>query len=307
MKGNMANNKILILGAQGNLGQQLVKMFSADNDVVAWDKSEIDITDKGLVSKKVSDLKPDVIINAAAYNAVDKCEENESEFELASKLNSEAPGFLAEAALRAKAILVHYSSDYVFGGHAHHHMKTTKEIRQSGGFAEDDGPRPVNKYGRTKLAGEQEIIKLSGKGLKWYLIRTSKLFGPKGVSDVAKPSFFEVILKIGEEKGEVDVVNDEKSCFTYAPDLAKATRELLESNKGYGIYHLVNGAPCTWYKAAKKLFKIAGLAVKVNAVPSDKFPRPAKRPKYSVLKNTKLAPMRDYHLALKEYLNIFKL
>jgi len=282
--------KILILGAKGNLGQQLVKFFQVDYDVIAWDKEEIDITDKELVFKKVSDVKPTIIVNVAAYNAVDKCESDEQQFELAKKLNGDAVGYLADAVIKVNAILVHYSTDYVFSG-------DKKE-----GYKEDDEPKPVNKYGETKLMGEQEIIKRSGQGLKWYLIRTSKLFGPKGESELTKPSFFDVMLKLSKERDYIDVVDEEVSCFTYSPDLAQTTKELVQSSRGYGIYHIVNQGPCTWYQAAKELFKIAGIDIKVNPVSSDKFSRPAKRPKYSVLLNTKIEPLRDWREALREYL-----
>lgn len=290
--------KILILGAKGNLGGQLIKVFEKENEVIAWDREEIDITDKELVMKKISDVKPNVIINAAAYNAVDKCEQDEAEFALAKKLNCEAVGYLAEAALEANAALVHYSSDYVFDGG----VKTKKEGRGAG-FKEDDQPNPVNKYGETKMIGERELITRSGKGLKYYLIRTSKLFGPKGESEFAKPSFFDMMLKLAKEKEFLDAVNEEMSCFTYTPDLALYTKKLIESGKGSGIYHLVNEGPCTWYKAAKELFKMAGVRIEVNAVSSDKFPRPAKRPAYSVLVNTKFEQLRSWQEALKEYLN----
>ncbi len=295
--------KILILGAKGNLGQQLIKVFEGSYEVISWDREEVDVTDRLLINKKVKDVRPEVIINAAAYNAVDKCEESEEEFALAKRLNGEAPRNLAEAALEIGAILVHYSSDYVFGGQAHHHQKTLKEIKEQGGFREDDETRPVNRYGQSKLMGEGEVVALSGKGLKWYLIRTSKLFGPRGASELAKPSFFDIMLRLGQEKPELDVVDEEMSCFTYTPDLAKATKDLLEGGKGYGVYHLVNGGPCTWYEAAKELFKLTGADIRINAVRSDKFPRPAKRPIYSVLKNTKLESLRDFKEALREYLN----
>lgn len=290
--------KILILGAKGNLGGQLIKVFEKENEVIAWDREEIDITDKELVMKKISDVKPNIIINAAAYNAVDKCEQDEAEFALAKKLNCEAVVYLAEAALKANAVLVHYSSDYVFDGG----VKTKKESRGAG-FEEDDQPNPVNKYGETKMMGERELITRSGKGLKYYLIRTSKLFGPKGESEFAKPSFFDMMLKLAKEKEFLDAVNEEMSCFTYTPDLALYTKKLIESDKGSGIYHLINKGPCTWYKAAKKLFKIAGVKIKINPVSSDKFPRPAKRPAYSVLVNTKFEQMRDWKEALEEYLH----
>lgn len=286
------NMKIIILGARGNLGSQLVKVFSANKkyEVIAWDKEEIDICDRELVFKKVDDIKPDIIINAAAYNAVDKCEESEAEFALAKKINAEAVGYLVEASLETNAVLIHYSSDYVFAG-------DKKE-----GYKEDDEPKPINKYGETKLAGEEEIIKKSGQGLKYYLIRPSKLFGPKAENESAKPSFFDLMLASAKKKKELEVVNEEVSCFTYTPDLARATKKLLESDKGYGIYHITNVGRATWYEAAVELFKITGKKIKINPVKGDKFPRPAKRPAYSVLVNTKFDMQRSWEDALREYL-----
>jgi len=284
--------EVIILGLKANLGSQLVIIFFSDKDykIIAWDKEEIDITDKELVFKKIRELKPDIIINAAAYNAVDKCEEDEKEFELAEKINVEAVGYLVEACLETGAVLVHYSSDYVFAG-------DKKE-----GYKEDDEPNPINKYGETKLAGEQEVIKKSGQGLKYYLIRTSKLFGPKAESEGAKPSFFDLMLDLAKKKKELDVVNEEVSGFTYTPDLARATKKLLESDKGYGIYHITNVGRATWYETAIELFKITGKKIKINPVSGDKFPRPAKRPSYSVLINTKFDRQRDWKDALREYL-----
>lgn len=289
----MENKKILILGAKGNLGQFLAKAFGEENnyDAAGWDREEIDITDQAMLKKKINELKPYVIINAAAYNAVDKCENEEKEFELASKINTDAPGYLAEIALANNAILVHYSTDYVFSG------------ENKVGCREDDAPKPISKYGETKLAGEKAILNLKNKGLKYYIVRTSKLFGPKGESLAAKPSFFDIMLKLAKEREQLDVVDEEESCFTYTPDLARATKKLIESGKDFGIYHIINSGPCTWFEAAKELFKIAGINIKVIPVSGDKFPRPAKRPKYSVLLNTKLEPMRDWREALKDYLS----
>lgn len=281
--------KILLLGAKGNLGQQLLAIFKDKNEVIAWDREEIDVTDKTLISNKIKDIKPALVINAAAYNAVDKCEEPDG-LKMAMKINSLAPGYLAQAALAVKATLIHFSTDYVFDG------------KKRAGYKEDAEPKPINKYGESKRAGEEEIIRLSGRGLKWYLIRTSKLFGPKGESEVSKPSFFDTMLKLAKEKDQLEIVNEELSCFTYTKDLAQAVRKLIDGNSGYGIYHLVNPGAVTWYQAALELFKQAGVTVKVVPVKSDKFPRPAKRPKNSVLLNTKFEPLRDWKEALREYL-----
>lgn len=283
---------VLILGAKGNLGGELVDIFSSDHNVVAWDREEIDITDRDLVIKKAGDIQPDIIINAAAYNDVDKCEQDEKEYESARKINSEAPGYLADAALSQKAVLVHYSSDYVFDG-----------SRQEG-YEESSETSPVSKYGKTKADGEKEVIKRSGQGLKWYLIRTSKLFGPKGENENAKPSFFDLILKLSAERDSFNMVHQEEvSCFTYTTDLAAATKALWEGKKPYGIYHITNSEAVSWYDAAKYLFELARVeGVKLNPVSSADYPRPAKRPNYSILLNTKLKPMRSWRSALQDYL-----
>ena len=282
--------RVLILGAKGNLGGQLVKVFSTDeNEVIDWDKEEIDITDRGLILKKVGDIKPDLIINAAAYNAVDKCEESDAQYEMAKKVNIDGPKFLAEAAITVGAILVHYSSDYVFDG------------KNKKGYTETDEPNPISRYGKTKYHGEKRIIEQSGNGLKWYLIRTQKLFGPKGESEAAKPNFFDLMLKLSKEKDELEVVNEEKSFFTYTVDLAMATKKLVESDAGFGIYHLANQGAYTWYSATKEFFKVAQVKINIKPVLGSKFPRPAKRPKYSMLLNNKTEPMRDLKEALEDY------
>lgn len=286
----MANKKILILGAKGNLGQQLVKTFAADNEVIAWDRGEIDITDRGLIFKKVADVKPELVVNAAAYNAVDQCEASGEEYELAKKINIDGPKYLAEACLLGGAALIHYSTNYVFDG------------EKKDGYRETDQPKPVNRYGKSKFHGEKRILELSGRGLKWHIIRTSKLFGPPAAGETSKRSFFDLMLELSQGKNKLEAVDEELSCFTYTPDLARATGDLIDKNCGYGIYHITNGGACTWYGAALELFRIAGTAVKVAPVSGDRLARPARRPKYAVLLNGKLPALRDYREALKEYL-----
>lgn len=304
--------KILIIGAKGMLGQELVRLFKKDSGykVLAWDQADLDITNETAVYRKIKVVAPAIIINAAAYNAVDKCEEDKKEFSLAKKINGLAPGYLAKTAKKIGAILVHYSTDYVFDGQpeipeptgcAHNcggcglHKNFVPQI----GFTEDAKSNPISNYGQSKLMGEKEIAK---NARKYYLIRTSKLFGKPALIAGAKKSFFEMMLELGKKNKTIKAIDEEISCFTYAPDLAKKTKEILESKKSFGIYHIVNSEPCTWYEATLELYRQAKVKTKVAPVSSAEFSRPAKRPAFSVLLNTKLNPLQDWKEALKEYL-----
>lgn len=282
--------KVLILGSQGMLGQELARVYREDPgyEVFAWDMADINVTDFALAEEKIRSVKPSIIINAIAYNAVDLCETSDEEFTKAMMLNAEIPGFLARLAKEMDATLVHYSSDYVFDG--------TNEA----GYAEDALPNPISKYGMSKWEGEKIVLSENDRS---YVIRLSKLFGKPALSFVGKKSFFEKMLEVSEGKTEVQAVDDEKSCFTYAPDLALATKVMVQHVVPYGIYHLVNETSATWYEAAQALFRIAKKDIIVKPVSSDAFPRPAKRPKYSALRNTKFIPFRPYTEALEEFLS----
>jgi dTDP-4-dehydrorhamnose reductase len=310
---------ILIIGSKGMLGQELAKVFKNDEnyEIFTWDKEEIDITDEKESRKKITELKPDIVINAAAYNLVDQCETDVKSFELAKKVNGKAPGYLAKIAKDLKAILVHYSTDYVFDGqpeipepsgctHSCGSCGLHNDFQPQIGFDEQAKPNPISKYGKSKLLGEQEVQKNTDK---FYLIRISKLFGFPGKSELAKKSFFEVMLEKGKKAklwSKVRVIDEETSCFTYAPDLAQKTKEIIESAKPFGIYHIVNSDPCTWYEAVLELYQQAKIKAKVIPISSEELTRPAKRPHYSVLINTKLNPLRSYKDALKEHLKKIK-
>ncbi len=286
---------ILILGAQGNLGSQLNKIFSDDYNTVAWDREDFDVLDFELLREKILKLRPRLIINTVAFNAVDLCE-NKDGFAKALKLNAELPGVLADIALRIQAILIHYSSDYVFSG---------TEDKQF--FIENETPNPINKYGESKFAGELELKKRAANGLNYYLIRTSKLFGPAGTSEAAKPSFFELMLNLASKGGELTVVKEELSCFTYTFDLAQATKRLWELKVPFGEFHLINEGPCTWYEAVTEFFALQKLSVKIRAIRSEDLLRAARRPKFSVLKNTKVKKLRTFSQALLEYVDLLNL
>ncbi len=283
-------SKVLILGAKGMLGQELVREFSNNNyEVVAWDKDELDITDYIITATKISDLHPDIVISAVAHNAVDKIEEDEKVFELAKKINSEAVENLAGICKELQSVFVHYSSDYVFKGDSEK------------GYSEEDQTDPINKYGQTKAKAEKSILDIGGK---FYIIRLSKLFGKPAASEGAKKSFVDTMVWLATEGGKthLDLVDEEIGCITYAPDLARLTREIVESERPFGIYHGSNSGVCSWYGWAKEIFKIKKINIEIAPVSGCKFPRPAKRPMYSELINTKLPVQRNWKEALNEYL-----
>ena len=292
--------KILILGA-GNLGAALAKTFE-DLKPVVWDKADLDITDAPAARQKITALKPELILNAAAFTDTAAAETTRRAEALA--VNATAVGLLAEIARDIGALFAHYSTDYVFHGN------------KKAGYTETDVPsEPVNYYGVTKLEGEKLMLRAFGASHEriknqesriknpFYLIRTSWLFAPMG------KSFPAAMLKLAETKPEIPVVNDQYGKPTYAPDLAKATRALINDQAPFGLYHLVNEPTMTWYDFAQLIFDTkASLDPKfskpiVKPVSSSVFPSPIKRPAYSILLNTKQPPLRPIKEALVEFLN----
>jgi dTDP-4-dehydrorhamnose reductase len=301
--------KIVVIGAEGMLGQELVRAFSSDSQyvVTAWDRKDVDATDFVLLAEKLAELSPNIVLNVVAYNAVDLCEEDETEYQKAVLLNVTLPKELARLSTELDFTLVHYSTDYVFDGT----LEASAEKKCAGaccggnchgsseGYDESALPNPVSKYGTTKYMGEQAVA--IGTETQ-YTIRLSKLFGKPAVSAAGKRSFFEVMLELGKTKEEISAVDGEMSCFTYAPDLAKATKELLESDDEFGTYHFVNEGAVTWYEGVQELYRQAGITIPVKPVGPDAFPRPAKRPAFSVLMNTKRPKLRHYSEALADFL-----
>jgi len=287
----MINKKVLILGFRGTLGQALVKEFSngsSNYEVVSWDKEEIDITNAEQLKEKIVLLQPEIIINTVAHNAVDKIETEEAEFLSAQKINGEAVKNLAVIAKDLGTVLIHYSSDYVFAG-----------VKEDG-YAEEENPEPINKYGQTKLMGEKYLLEVAPH---FYLIRLSKLFSNIPAGPTSKKSFVETMLGLyNQGKRDFELVDDELSSPTYALDLAKFTRELLEQQKPWGIYHGANSGGCTWYGLGKEIFAAKNYDVCLLPVLAIKFPRPAPRPYQSILLNTKMPLQRPWVEALKEAL-----
>ncbi|MCX6761670.1 MAG: dTDP-4-dehydrorhamnose reductase [Candidatus Moranbacteria bacterium] len=280
--------KVIIIGAKGMLGRALADVFAGENyETLLWDREQIDISNGEMVAELIEKEKPDLVINTAAHNAVDKIEEDDATFELAKKINGEGPLNLALACNQGGAVLAHFVSDYVFDG-------------EKGEYVETDLPHPISRYGETKLMGEENVAKNCEK---YYLIRTSKLFGPPAISKGAKKSFFETMLELAKKDISLKVVDAEISCFAYSKDLAEAVKKLWEEKFPFGIYHLVNEGPETWYTGLKKVFAIVGITdVEIVPVSSDTFPRPAKRPASAILKNTKFPQLRDWEAAAREWM-----
>jgi dTDP-4-dehydrorhamnose reductase len=195
---------------------------------------------------------------------------------------------LAKSLSAAGGILVHYSTDYVFKGD------------KKRGYREDDRPDPQSAYALSKYLGEQAVQENADN---FYLIRLSRLFGRPAASQGAKKSFVQIMLELAQTKPEVNAVDEELDCPTYAPDLARRTREIIDQRKPLGIYHVTNSGGCTWYDFAREIFTSKNISVKLNPVPASFFPRPAVRPKYSILLNTKLPSMRSWQEALKEFIS----
>jgi dTDP-4-dehydrorhamnose reductase len=282
--------RVLLTGSNGTLGQDVLRVFSsAGHEVVALDRDRLDITDPEAVRRTIVDVKPDLIINTAAYNLVDKAEEP-AVFPIAYAVNALGPKNLAEAARDAGVPFIHYSTDYVFAG-------TKPE-----GYREDDEPDPISRYGETKAAGEKFIREVDGQ---WYILRLSKIFGSPGISDMSKESFVQLILRLAAEKPELKIVDEEVGCPTYTKDIAEATLRLVADGQPSGVYHVVNDGPgVTWYQFAEEIFAIKNVKTPRLPVSAAAFPpRPAPRPKFAALLNTKLPKLRPRSDALKSFLS----
>ena len=275
--------RVVVTGAAGQLGQDVVLELARKNhEAFGTDREKLDITNEADVFAFISEVKPDVILHCAAYTNVDAAEENE---ELAYQINALGTEYLAKAAQQIGAKMLYVSTDYVFNGTA----TEPYEVEQQ--------TKPLGAYGRTKLAGEE----LLQKNLKeFFIVRTAWVFGVHG------HNFVKTMIRLGEERGEVGVVHDQVGSPTYTVDLAKFMVELMVTDK-YGIYHVTNSGVCSWYEFAVEIFKQSDINVTVNPLTSDQFPRPAARPKYSVLSKKKieekdLSPLRDWKDALVAYL-----
>lgn len=272
----------LILGYQGTLGNQLERLFPG---AALWDREDIDVTDLAALEGKLRRLNPapEVVVNCIAFNDVDGAEDRP---DAAFALNAEYVGGLAGLCDELSALLVHYSTNYVFDG-------------IGGEFAEADEPNPLSVYAKSKRRGEEVALQNASR---CCVIRTAVIFGPKGRSSLSKKSFVDIMLDLSAKTDTIRAVADEVNSLTYAPDLANATKALIDSRPGTGIYHLTNSGHASWFEFAGEIFRLTGRRINLEPVPSTAFPRKAQRPAKAVLRNTKTAPLRSWQDALREYL-----
>lgn len=273
--------KVLITGSKGQVGRELVKLAPADFSIVEFASTQLDITDQEQVSAAVTQHQPDLIINAAAYTAVDKAESDSAR---AFAVNEHGVALLAQAAQQANIPLFHISTDYVFDGQAHTPYKETDPVS------------PNSVYGSSKLAGEHA---LAASHSKYIILRTSWVFGAEG------HNFVKTMLRLGKEHSELSVVADQHGCPTSAASIAKSLWQLAERYRGqgslpWGIYNFSNFSACNWYDFALEIFKQASelnLIIKppaVKAITTAEYPTPAKRPAWSVLDNSKIEALLGY-------------
>lgn len=276
--------KILLLGKNGQVGGELLSSLADLGELTAWDRNDLDLSNPGAMREKIRKLCPNIIVNAAAYTAVDKAE---SEPDIAMAINGIAPGILAEEAARLNALLVHYSTDYVFEG------------TKSSPYTEQDATNPLNGYGRSKLAGEQAVC---AQASRFLILRTSWVYDARG------RNFLTAIKRAGEQRSELTIVNDQIGAPTWSREIARATARMIrlylqhpEQEALNGIYHLSAQGQTSWFgfaQAAVEYGWFSDLAHQpaLRAISSSEYPTPTKRPLYSVLSNTKLSEKFDIQL-----------
>ena len=288
--------KILVIGANGQLGKSVQKIVSSakqNNEFVFVGRGELDLSQEESIASYLNNNKFDIIINCAAYTAVDKAEEEQ---ELANQVNYLAVKQLAEIANKQQAKLIHISTDYVFSG------KTDKP------YIETDKTNPINIYGKTKLAGEKAIQAIMPTNA--VIIRASWVY-----SEYSN-NFVNTMLRLGKERDELSVVNDQMGSPTYATDLANVILKIIV-DRGYQakdrateVYHYSNKGKISWYDFAKEIFKIAEVGCKVSPIMTEQYPAPAKRPRNTSMSKNKIAEtfsvnIDDWRVGITRHLSVF--
>ena len=280
--------RVLLIGANGQLGSDLLRVFqSAGDDVIPLTHAQLDVCAREGVFEVVAQAKPDVVLNTSAFHKVEECEKKPA---FAFEVNGSAPMNLALACKKSRATLVHFSTDYVFDG------------KKNSAYEETDLPAPLNVYGASKVAGEHLIAYSTDR---YFIVRTCGLYGTAGSSGKGG-NFVENMLKKAIAGDAIRVVADQVLTPTYTVDLAEATRKLILSG-AFGLYHLTSEGQCSWFEFTQGILDRAGIAAQLSAVKTTDFPSPVKRPSYSVLSKAKIRGMGlqipSWQDALSRYLH----
>lgn len=266
--------KILLTGKNGQLGWELARTLMTLGDVTVVGRSQMDMSNPGSVRDMVRAAQPDVIVNAAAYTAVDKAE---SEKDIAMAVNAHAPGVMAEEAKKTGALMIHYSTDYVFDGG-----------KKTAPYTEDDEVNPLGQYGITKLEGERAV---AASGARHFIFRSSWVYGGRG------HNFLLTMLKLARDRSQIKVVDDQTGSPTWCRALAEATAQVVANVSGrggavydgaWGVYNMACGGQTTWREFASAIFEKTGSPTKAIPITTAEYPTPARRPTYSVLSTRKL-------------------
>jgi len=270
--------KVLLIGAKGQVGQELQLTLPQLGEVISISREELDLTNSEKIGQLIREIHPDYLVNAAAYTAVDKAE---TEPELAYSINATAPKIMAESAEKIQAKFLHISTDYVFDG------------RKNTPYLETDLTNPLGVYGQSKLRGEEEIKTVNSQAI---ILRTAWVYGSYG-----KSNFVKTMLRLGKEREELKVVVDQVGSPTWAKDIAAAiTHLLINADNPAGIYNFSNSGVASWFDLTKAIFeeaKISGIPLKIQRVipiTTAEYPTPAARPAYSVLSSQKISQQLGY-------------
>jgi dTDP-4-dehydrorhamnose reductase len=265
--------RILLTGRSGQVGWELARCLAPLGELVAPDRDSLDLERPRTLAAAVAGARPDLIVNAAAYTAVDQAEREQDR---AFAVNCESVEALARAAAGCGALLVHYSTDYVFDGAG----RTP--------YVETDAPAPINAYGRSKLAGERAIAR---SGCRHLILRTSWVYAMRG------RNFVLTMLRLARERPSLRVVSDQVGAPTWARDIAEATRAALERPVPVeGLFHVAAGGSTTWFGFAERILKVAGLDTPVVPIATSEYPTPAARPAFSVLDSGRFAAATGFRI-----------
>ena len=270
--------KVLLIGAKGQVGQELQVTLPQLGEVISIGREELDLTNSEKIGQLIREIHPDYLVNSSAYTAVDKAE---TEPDLAYSINATAPKIMAESAEKIQAKFLHISTDYVFDG------------RKNTPYLETDLTNPLGVYGQSKLRGEEEIKTVNSQAI---ILRTAWVYGSYG-----KSNFVKTMLRLGKEREELKVVVDQVGSPTWAKDIATAiTQLLINADNPPGIYNFTNSGVASWFDLTKAIFeeaKISGIPLKIQRVipiTTAEYPTPAVRPAYSVLSGQKISQQLGY-------------